>query len=171
MPNKYDEIYQSGAHVLGDPSSHFTKFFETYTKPAAQVLDMGCGQGRDALFIARLGHSVTGVDISAIGIKDMCDEAEKEGLDVRGIVADVVTWQPGQHFDVILFDRTLHMLKATDQLKTLRNAIAALAPQGSILISDEKPNLPAMRHEIFGGSQGFREVFSDTSRLFVTSTD
>lgn len=167
MPANYDEIYHSGPHALGEPSKYFTEFFKKYPKPAARVLDMGCGQGRDALFIARRGHHVAGVDTSPVGIKDMCAEAEKDGLNVRGIVADVASWQPDQTYDVILFDRTLHMLNAADRLKTMRISINALAPMGHILISDEKPNLPAVRQLIMGSARNFNETFSDNSRLFV----
>ncbi|WP_409070426.1 class I SAM-dependent methyltransferase [Aliifodinibius sp. S!AR15-10] len=44
-------------------------------------MDFGCGQGRDALFIARMGHRVLGVDISKTGISQMLDEANRENID------------------------------------------------------------------------------------------
>lgn len=86
------------------------QFFETFANPAARVLDVGCGQGRDALFIARLGHSVVGVDLSAHGIRDLLAASKAERLDITGDVADITTYTPAGKFDVVLIDRTLHML-------------------------------------------------------------
>jgi cyclopropane fatty-acyl-phospholipid synthase-like methyltransferase len=54
-------------------------------------LDVGCGQGRDALFIAIKGHRVVGMDISANGIRDLKDVASRENLPIEGIVADILT--------------------------------------------------------------------------------
>ena len=85
----YEKQYQKSRDVCGPPFREFVAFFERYHKTRAKVLDLGCGQGRDALFIARKGHHVLGVDISRTGISQMLEEAEREGLDVCGVVADV----------------------------------------------------------------------------------
>ena len=60
------------------------------------MLDLGCGQGRDALFIARKGHAVVGVNISKTGVGQMLEDAKQEELDISGIVADVVCYQTHQ---------------------------------------------------------------------------
>ncbi len=56
------------------------------------------------------GHRVVGVDISPNGIRDLKNAAAKESLAVDGVVADIATYTPGGMFDVVLVDRTLHML-------------------------------------------------------------
>ena len=61
-------------------------FFENYDVECATVHDSGCGQGRDALFVARKGHSVLGVDKAQTGIEQMLEEAESEKLAVDGVM-------------------------------------------------------------------------------------
>ncbi|WP_019296810.1 MULTISPECIES: class I SAM-dependent methyltransferase [unclassified Leisingera] len=94
MAYDYDKLYRDTPDALGAPSPAFTGFFEELGTQSLDVLDAGCGQGRDALFIARLGHRVTGIDISPHGIRDMLAAAQRENLDVTGIAADLTTWAP-----------------------------------------------------------------------------
>ena len=64
----YDQHYRAGRGQCGDPFPEFVAFFDSDDRQRARVLDLGCGQGRDALLAARLGHAVVGVDLCAIGI-------------------------------------------------------------------------------------------------------
>ncbi len=114
----------------------------------ACVLDVGCGQGRDALFIARLGHSVVGVDISPNGIRDLTNAAAKEGLAVKGVVADIANYTPEGTFDVVLIDRTLHMLEQSARLAVLEALLDHVATDGRVLIADERSNISAFEHVI-----------------------
>ena len=60
MPT-YDKHYQT-PNYFGEPYPELLSFFSKY-KPKGHVLDLGCGQGRDAIAMARMGYKVTGVDI------------------------------------------------------------------------------------------------------------
>ncbi len=71
---------------------------------------MGCGQGRDALFIARKGHTLLGVDSAHTSIKQMLKLAVRENLNVNGIVADIIDFEADDVYDVVLIDRVLHIL-------------------------------------------------------------
>ena len=68
-------------------------FFENYDDECATVHDSGCGQGRDALFIARKGQSVLGVDTAQSGIEQMLEEAESEKLAVDGVITDITNYE------------------------------------------------------------------------------
>jgi len=147
----YDVLYRETKHVLGQPTKAFVDFFGRYEKENARVLDIGCGQGRDALFIARLGHSVTGIDLSPSGIDDLIEDAKKDGLNIDGIVADIRLYRPQETFDVILIDRTLHMLDAQERMAVLETLIPAVDVDGYVLIADEPKNIAAMQ-SVFDGS-------------------
>ncbi len=145
MATDYEKVYQEQRHALGDATSEIITFFEQLNT-SVRVLDAGCGQGRDALAIARLGHQVVGVDLSPSGIQQLMQEAKRESLNVQGIDSDLLTYKPAGKFDIILFDRTLHMLSAEEQLIVLRRYCKQVADAGFILINDLKKNLPAFEH-------------------------
>ena len=75
MTYGYDKLYSSTSETLGKPTQVFVDFFDQSTSEALRVLEFGCGQGRDALFIAHRGHSVVGVDLSPDEIDDLIGAA------------------------------------------------------------------------------------------------
>ncbi len=158
MPTDYEKLYQEQRHALGKPTRAFVAFFEQYEKQHADVLDVGCGQGRDALFIARLGHYVVGVDLAGTGIAQLLEDAQAENLNIQGIVVDLHEFEPDSDFDVIVVDRTLHMIAT--RLEILRRLCAATRPGGYILIADEPSNLP-----------GMRTVFEEDRQVWMTIKD
>lgn len=167
MPTDYDNIYQEKRHALGKPTDAFVQFFENYQKEAATVLDVGCGQGRDALFIARLGHRVLGVDISPTGIAQLLEDAAAENLQIAGVVADLNDYEPSGEFDVIVVDRTLHMLGVDARLSLLKRLLGVVADAGYILIADEKSNLPAMRDVLKDDNRSWHSVKDTQGFLFM----
>ena len=67
----YNNEFQKGFNICGQPSSELVEFFKHHQKKHASVLDLDCGQGMDALFIARKGHTLPGVDAAQTGIKQI----------------------------------------------------------------------------------------------------
>lgn len=141
MTYNYDKLYGETRNALGQPTSIFVDFFEQFGPPNARVLDVGCGQGRDALFIARLGHCVVGIDTSSNGIRDLNTTAKQDDLPIEGIVADVSTYEPKGAFDIILIDRTLHMLPKQAQISVLEKLLDHVDENGWLLIADEASNI------------------------------
>jgi SAM-dependent methyltransferase len=141
MAYDYDKLYGETRDALGQPTSIFVDFFDQLDQQNMRVLDVGCGQGRDALFIARNGHRVVGVDISTNGICDLKDIATRENLRIEGVVADIATYNPDGVFDVILIDRTLHMLDLPVQLSVLKMLLDHVSRNGWLLIADEASNI------------------------------
>jgi 2-polyprenyl-3-methyl-5-hydroxy-6-metoxy-1,4-benzoquinol methylase len=84
-----------------------------------------------------MGHRVLGVDISKTGISQMLQEAEREGLDIAGEVADIVAYEPPGYYDVVILDRVLHMLEDDRQrLAALEKASLVTRSGGFVLIAD-----------------------------------
>lgn len=154
MATDYEQFYRDHKNGLGNPAKPFVDFFQAYDHPAARVLDVGCGQGRDALFIARLGHQVTAVDLSPTGIGDLLEDARREGLKIDAQVGDIRTFDWPGPFDVIIVDRTLHMLaEPAARVGVLERLMAQTVDGSFMLIADERVNLSA-----------FEEAF-ETSRF------
>ncbi|MBL4686487.1 MAG: class I SAM-dependent methyltransferase [Nannocystaceae bacterium] len=145
----YDKCYEEGRGVCGRPFPEFVAFFEGYAKRRADVLDLGCGQGRDALLAARHGHQVLGVDLSAVGIAHLLEDAEQEGLAVQGVVADVLAFKSRRKFDVVLMDRMLHLLPGDDERRTCLQSAARLTRAGGELLIADTPMHRALIHDFF----------------------
>jgi len=167
MAYDYDKLYGDTPNALGDPAALFTAFFDAFEQRNARVLDVGCGQGRDALFIARRGHRVVGVDLSPNGIRDMQTVADKEGLAIEGIVADLVTFRPDGMYDVVLVDRTLHMLSQADQRAVLKVLLDHVEVEGWVLISDEKSNIQGFRDVIAAHEFDWTTEHAKAGNLFI----
>ncbi len=105
----YDKYYEKPDY-FGKPYIGLIDFFKNH-KPKGMVLDLGCGQGRDALALARLGYSVKGVDISKVGVDQMMRIAKKESLNITGEVGDVFAYPITDEFDIVLLDSMLHFYK------------------------------------------------------------
>lgn len=166
--NKYEKLYQQGDAVCCEPFPQFAAFFEALPVRNGRVLDLGCGQGRDAIFIARLGHRVAGVDLSPTGIKQMVAAADRWQLPVTSVVADIVRDQPVGEFDVVLLDRVLHML-ADDQkrLTVLATAACHVAPGAHILIADTVRNMSAFKDFFAKRTDVWQERLAEKGLLFM----
>ena len=96
------------------------------------ALDLGCGEGGDALWLARTGWSVTAVDIapSALAIGAA---AQQPGDDITWIAADLAEWQPPTTYDLVS-SCFLHSFVELPREAILRRAAAAVSPGGVLLI-------------------------------------
>ncbi|PKP53986.1 MAG: hypothetical protein CVT92_01170 [Bacteroidetes bacterium HGW-Bacteroidetes-1] len=56
---------------------------------ADRVLDLACGRGRNAFFLAEQGYKVTGADISDIGLHMLRSEAKQRDLDIKTVNIDL----------------------------------------------------------------------------------
>lgn len=93
------------------------------------ALDLACGEGRNAVWLARQGWDVTGVDYSSVGI----DKATKIAgdTDVDWVVADVTTYEPRTTFDLVII---VYVHLDPDGMRSLfANAARALAPGGTLI--------------------------------------
>ncbi len=145
----YDVHYRKGRGQCGEPFPAFVEFIDAMERRPARVLDLGCGQGRDALMAARRGHEVGGVDLSKIGIAQMQEDAAREGLTVTGVVSDILDFRSRSKFDVVLLDRVLHLLLDDgERLAAIARAATLTRKGGHILIADV-PKHRALIHAWF----------------------
>ncbi len=129
------DIHYKTENLFGEPYPELIDFFTKYPT-GGKVLDMGCGQGRDAIPIARLGYEVLGIDISKVGIEQMLQFAEKEGLNLKGKVLDIHKFNKYQGFDFILFDSMFHFQKKDKEKETelIKRTIKSVKPSCLIII-------------------------------------
>ena len=98
-----------------------------------RALDLGCGEGRNALWLAERGWDVTAVDFSKVAIERGRQRASQRGLTVDFRVHDVVGFQPEPSaYDLVVVFYL--QLPHTEVRQALDRSAAAVAPGGSILV-------------------------------------
>jgi 2-polyprenyl-3-methyl-5-hydroxy-6-metoxy-1,4-benzoquinol methylase len=106
-----------------------------------RALDLACGEGQNAIWLASLGWEVTGVDFSEVAIAKARARAERDGVDVAFLCADLLEYEPDRsRFDLVLL---LYFHLPSSELRTvLRRAQSALAAGGTlVLLGHDRTNL------------------------------
>ena len=83
-------------------------------KTGSQILDLGCGDGRHALFLAKKGFEVTAIDISTAGIKKLSQLAKRSGVSINSQVVDMRKFEFTSSYDVIIAHGCLHLIPRID---------------------------------------------------------
>jgi len=132
----YDQQYQVEKNLFGSPYVEFEEFVKQHAKQGGAALDLGCGQGRDALMLARYGYVVTGVDASYVGIAQMLERAENGNLPVSGVVADIYEYELRDKYDAVVLDSILHFEKAdkNQELALLNTVITHINKKGFLFL-------------------------------------
>ncbi|MFH8344471.1 methyltransferase domain-containing protein [Streptomyces sp. NPDC018045] len=100
--------------------------------PPGQALDVGCGEGGDALWLARQGWQVTGVDISEVALRRAAEAATDVADRVSWARADLaVTAPPADAFDLV--SAQYFPLPRHPDHTALRGLLNAVAPGGTLL--------------------------------------
>ena len=98
-----------------------------------RALDLACGEGRNAVWLAQRGWRVTGVDFSSVGIRKAHELAARQGVEVEWAVADLTAYVPERSaFDLVIM-LYLH-LPPEQRQAVLRSAASALGPNGTLLV-------------------------------------
>lgn len=128
----WDERY-AGTELVW--SAEPNRFVEQQTAGLApgRALDLAAGEGRNAIWLAKHGWRVTGVDFSAAALAKAKLLSDAQDVAVDWVTADLVAWEPeAAAYDLALI-AYLH-LPADEMTAVLAKAAAALAPGGTFLL-------------------------------------
>ncbi|MEU3773261.1 class I SAM-dependent methyltransferase [Streptomyces sp. NPDC032472] len=100
-----------------------------------RALDLGCGEGADAVWLARRGWRVTGTDISGVALERAAAHAAEAGVADRVELRqhDLAESFPAGEFDLVSAC-FLHNYGDFPRARVLRTAAAAVAPGGILLV-------------------------------------
>ena len=106
---------------------------ETEDIAPGRALDLACGEGRNAVWLARRGWEVTGVDFAGVGLEKARRLSEEAGVEAEWVESDLLDYRPpaGESDLVILF---YLQVPADDRRAILRSAASAVAPGGTLLL-------------------------------------
>jgi len=98
-----------------------------------RALDLACGEGRNAVWLAGLGWRVTGVDFSDVALGKAAELAASRGVEVDWVVADLLEYEPEPRaFDLVVM---LYLqLPREELLHAVRAGADAVAPGGTLLV-------------------------------------
>lgn len=106
----YEKEYAIPEYYWGlKPNSECYKVLE-YMPPTKRLklLDIGCGEGKDAVFFARNGYNVTAFDISDAGIEKTKKLADQVGVHVKVFKADILDYRLSAQFDILFSSGVFH---------------------------------------------------------------
>lgn len=101
--------------------------------PPGRALDVACGAGRNAVWLAQRGWKVTGADFSDVALENARRLAVERGVEVEWVHADLRSWEPAAGaFDLVAVFYL--QLPAAERRVVLERAAAAVAPGGTLLV-------------------------------------
>ena len=112
MPNAYDDRYGVEGYYWGRrPSAMALRVLDLMPPDRPlKLLDIGCGEGRNAVFFARNGYRVTAFDLSPVGIAKTRRMAEEIGVSLEVFTADLLDYRLSENFDVLFSTGALHYI-------------------------------------------------------------
>jgi SAM-dependent methyltransferase len=99
------------------------------------ALDLGCGEGGDAIWLAAQGWTVTAIDIARPALDRARDRAAEAGVANRitWVRCNLTAWRPATTFDLVSV-HYLHSPVDLERGRILQAAVSAVAPGGVLLI-------------------------------------
>ncbi|GAA1408107.1 class I SAM-dependent methyltransferase [Oerskovia paurometabola] len=137
----WDERYGSATSVWsGNPNPQLVR--EVAGLPAGSALEVGAGEGADAVWLARQGWRVVGLDVSPVALAKAAAHAAAVSAEVADRIewrqADLVEWEPGdERFDLV----TAHFMHLPADLRrqVFPRLARAVAPGGRLLVVGHHP--------------------------------
>ena len=168
-----DEIYRNRAlgeipWIVEKPPTVLVDLIESGVIRPCKAVDLGCGTGNYAIYLAGRGFRVTGVDISPTAISIARENAKSKGARCDFIAADVLgdLQEVGGTFDFAYDWELLHHIFPEQRAKYVENVSRLLNPNGrylSVCFSEKNPQ--------FGGSGKYRETPLGTVLYFSSETE
>ena len=137
----WDERYRSRPALWsGEPNRHLVG--EAAELEPGLALDVGCGEGADAIWLARRGWRVDGVDVSGVALRRAAEHADRAGAEIAGRITwlheNLTTWDPGRGRYDLVSAQYMH-LPPPERDVLFRGLAEAVAPGGTLLIVGHHP--------------------------------
>ncbi|WP_265444030.1 SAM-dependent methyltransferase [Flexivirga meconopsidis] len=132
----YWEDRYSGEHMWsGNPNGPLVEALTVRPVVGETALDLGCGTGADAIWLAQHGLRVTGVDIADAALRQAAEAASSAGVAdrIEWARADLDDWEPDRTWDLVLAS-FLHSPAVSDRAPLLDRVREWVAPGGELIV-------------------------------------
>lgn len=144
---QYEDSYSTTSSYFGQEPSRWVKEYIP-GRGKLRILDVGSGQGRNALHFARHGHDVTAVDSSRTASRELHRVSERQDLPIQVVRSDISEYSlDRQSYDVILAISVLCHLDPNVIGEVAHRMTDALRPGGLLLAEEFTPDDPGARGE------------------------
>ncbi len=129
---QWDERYRGDDLVWTDTPNQFL-VAEAVELPAGRAVDLACGEGRNSIWLAERGWTVTGVDFSSVGLAKAKRFADLREVEVTWVESAIEAWSPptdGFDLAVMLYLQLPRPARAV----ALARAVSAVATGGTLLV-------------------------------------
>lgn len=140
--SSWEDAYRSVESLWGlKPDRTLTEYAKIV--PEGVVLDLGIGEGRNALFFAKMGYEVEGVDLSQTAIERCLQRAEAQNLKVKAEVEDLKETEITQgKYTLIIAAWVLNFLRKTEVYKIVDKIKDGLKKDGLVYVGAFSPSDP-----------------------------
>lgn len=153
----WEKPYESGSYLdhwdYRFPSQELVTFVASGLLPEnARCLDVGCGAGREAVFLAQCGFCVTAIDLSSRAIEIATERGVQEGVRINWLQCSAFDTQlPDEHFDFINDRGCFHLIHKDERDAYVTEMARLLKPGGRMLIrgcrESSNPNFVVLDHD------------------------
>ena len=130
----WDDRFSADKYIYGvEPNDFVAAAAENWLTDPKEVLDLGVGEGRNAVHLAQQGHTVTAADYSVEGLRKTTRLADEVGVEIETIQTDVRDWTPDRQWDAVVVT-FLHL--APNERPALYTLLRRCLPPGGLLIAE-----------------------------------
>ena len=135
----WDDRYAASDYLFGTAPNDFLKTVAHQLAPNSQILCLADGEGRNGVYLAAQGHTVTAVDQSRVGLKKAKKLAQQKQVSVETIKADLAEYDLGvESWDCIV--SIFFHIPSEVRANIYPRIIAPLKPGGSLILESYTPN-------------------------------
>jgi SAM-dependent methyltransferase len=134
----WELIFKNEGRIFTTPFQGFKDVSEKFTQNHCQrILDLGCGNGRHVVALAKEGFNTIGLDISSSGLRLTHEWLSEEGLTTGLVCADMRQYLPfkSDSFDGILSTQVIHHALLSDVRVTIAEIWRILAEGGIAFVT------------------------------------
>jgi len=135
----WDKFYEDGTYLMWVPGECLVQFvakeIERKKRKVKRILDVGCGNGRHLIYMAKKGFNLFGIDISQKSLQILQDWLNREGLQAKLKKASVTQIPyPDEYFDVVVCLGILDHILIKDAQKGIQEIERTLVSKGILFL-------------------------------------